>query len=228
MFCRNIPAGVLYDLLAPQAGPWSLTLHFRNFPSKILPLYSNEKTLEESYFNSLKEASYIVRHTAEPVIKMVTGARDDLWKSIMRSDKERYFEIMQSLRLTTPITQSTTTSNEPSSSSIPIRVFIRQGARSSYITSYENIEYTSRPAVTSSTVPASGITLLDALIPIIQGFFPSDGIKGNSDDQLRAWAGKIASVHVCGLEPPLSSSLRWLHENLHAPDYFLYIVVFLN
>lgn len=33
---RNVPAGVLYDLVAAPSGelPWRLTIHFRGFPSK--------------------------------------------------------------------------------------------------------------------------------------------------------------------------------------------------
>ncbi len=30
---------------------------------------------------------------------------------------------------------------------------------------------------------------------------------------------------VCGVTPPLDTPLAWLHAHMHAPDYFLYIVV---
>lgn len=30
---------------------------------------------------------------------------------------------------------------------------------------------------------------------------------------------------VCGVRPPLDTPLAWLHANMHAPDYFLYVVV---
>jgi hypothetical protein len=32
-------------------------------------------------------------------------------------------------------------------------------------------------------------------------------------------------VLVCGVQPPLHTPLAWLHAQVHAPDYFLYVVV---
>ena len=37
----------------------------------------------------------------------------------------------------------------------------------------------------------------------------------------------LRRVLVAGISPPLDAPLAWLHANLHAADYFLYVVAHL-
>lgn len=56
-----------------------------------------------------------------------------------------------------------------------------------------------------------------------------DGQPGRSRDRGQAEAQQLPkgcrAVIVNGVQPPLDAPLAWLHAQLHAPDYFLYIVV---
>ena len=44
-----------------------------------------------------------------------------------------------------------------------------------------------------------------------------------------AWVeARMQQVLVAGISPPLEAPLAWLHAQLHAADYFLYVVVHLS
>lgn len=49
--------------------------------------------------------------------------------------------------------------------------------------------------------------------------------SGNAGVQVARRAVGRVDVVVCGIRPPLEMPIAWLHAKLHAPDYFLYIVV---
>jgi hypothetical protein len=74
---RNVPAGVLYDVVAAPSGelPWRLTLHFRGFPDRQLATYGGEASLRAAFFNSLKEAAVISRGSAQRVMEMAAAAQ---------------------------------------------------------------------------------------------------------------------------------------------------------
>jgi autophagy-related protein 5 len=166
----------LYDLLVPNHGshPWQLTLHFTGFPSSTLTEYTGEASLQNCLFHSLKEASFIARNTANPVMAMTVEAKNDLWKALGGSNGSgsngrggainysKYREIMHSIPLISP----------ESLDAVPIRVYLRPGSSSgggrgsSYLSSYESISQTSRPAPISNP-DGRPKTIGAALTPII-------------------------------------------------------------
>lgn len=55
---RHYPIGVLYDLLATQQDlPWSVTVHFQEFPSSVLLRCGAEDEVKSHVNNTLKEVS---------------------------------------------------------------------------------------------------------------------------------------------------------------------------
>eukprot|EP00887_Chlorella_sp_A99_P005378 scaffold1.g5378.t1 len=314
----SVPAGVLYDLLAREAGgaPWRLTLHFRGYPVAQLPPYDGPPALRAAFFNALKEAAFVVRGSAARVMEMSGGAQADLWAAALAGALGPYAQIVQALQLS-PVARR----GRPPC--VPLRLFVRRGGRGAYLTSYEDISYTSRPAE-AQAADGSLVSLRQALLPLVAeclragwgrgaGAVASEGglasptkqqelqeqqqqqqqaeqqeepeskpstaaaaprsasdAEAGDADGSDAGAGEPSSaekaprssevtqeplppepsgavlqqagpqkdaadgtaveealeeVVVAGIRPPLDMPLEWLHTQLHAADYFLYVVV---
>ena len=71
----------------------------------------------------------------------------------------------------------------------------------------KSLEQSSQPHTSSSAPPAGSPGLLVRT--------PIAGLQG----------GGAFKALVSGIEPPLEAPIAWLHAQLHAPDYFLYIVI---
>jgi len=123
-------------------------------------------------------------------------------------------------------------------------------ALADYMSSYEGVEYTSRPMVTSTAGQEQ--TLLQTLQQILPHCFQSgetsaqtstpsetvaDENKSTSDAiDATTRSSTVQGSHVAfleqyhvlvaGITPPLQTPISWLHATLHAPDLFLYITVF--
>lgn len=214
---RNVPVGVMYDLLVPEhEEPWSLTLHFRDFPTDTLPLFSGESDLRLAYFNSLKEAGHICNGTAQSVMEMVVGARDDLWRAVVQSDVDKAKARLRSIRLHGSSTAYT---------KVPVRLFIREvTGQHGYLSSYENVLRTSRPVAILAPESGTRTTLRDALLPLLM---PSCSSEHNAVDD-NVWGSKVRRLWVGGIEPSPDVALVDLHKELHCPDFFLYIVAHVN
>jgi len=120
------------------------------------------------------------------------------------------------------------------------------------MSSYESVEYTSRPVSTASN--GQEPSLLQTLQQILPHCFqPNNHQEVQSSEQATAetqedqenlvhtttssspYAALMHSsqqrfsdqysVLVAGIKPPLQTPLTWLHATLHAPDMFLYITV---
>lgn len=243
---RNAPTGILYDLLVPNHGshPWELTLHFSSgFPTATLGEYLGESSIRSTFRNALKEASFIARKSAQPVLDMVVEAQSDHWKALGggndgRTDYKKYREIMHSIPLISP----------NSLDAVPIRVYLRPGNTGNYLSSYEVFSQSSRfaPILTSDGQPN---TVGAALAPILITWLiehkawssivesvnsgeetgmvaatTANNDKDKGEEIEAAWAQvDVALSNGIELQPNLI--LRDLHRDLHSPDFFLYIVL---
>jgi hypothetical protein len=52
---RHYPVGVLYDLYGDEELPWTITVHFREFPATQLLRCPNIETIQSHFNNTLKE-----------------------------------------------------------------------------------------------------------------------------------------------------------------------------
>lgn len=119
-----------------------------------------------------------------------------------------------------------------------------------YMSSYEGVDYTSRPVVATKD-GAVNLTLGEALqqmlpdalqLPQQQSDASEPGAESDvqavesgshepvvtsRDKQQRNFKplSDTSTVIVAGIQPSLQTSLAWLYDTLHAPDMFLYIVV---
>jgi hypothetical protein len=223
---RNTPIGVLYDLLVPEHDqePWELCLHFQDYPVDTLPPYVNETSLQDSLRNSLKEASVITTGSATQVISMVSGAHEDLWTAVLRSDVAALKRIFNSIQLN----GSPHDGDGHGMKHLPVRIYVRFSTRSSlsdsvdkdYMSSYENIYRTSRPLLAHNPEDGTPHTLCSALSPLLmQHFPPKEGIT-----QSCVWQ-HVRQLWVGGIRPPDDAILEHLFKEFHGADYFLYIVV---
>ncbi|PRW58258.1 autophagy 5 [Chlorella sorokiniana] len=177
----NVPAGVLYDLVAAPSGelPWRLTIHFRGFPSKMLPAYGGEGALRGAFFSSLKEAAVVCRGSAQRVMEMAAGAQEDLFRQALDSSLDRYQAILASLQLA-PAAQ------RGASPRLPLRLYLRTDA-GGYLSSYEDIVSTSRP-VAALTRDGSPTSLRQALLPLVEEFLRHRSSGGGGSSSLAASA----------------------------------------
>lgn len=81
---------------------------------------------------------------------------------------------------------------------VPLRLFVRRGGRSAYLSSYEDISFTSRP-VEAQAPDGAGVSLRQALLPLVAECLASAG--GGSDVELEQ--GRASAVPTSS-----SSSIR--------------------
>lgn len=230
----QLPAGVLYDLLSSGMElPWPLKVHYRAFPHT-LPTFEGEPSLRANFFNALKEACFIIRGNSNSVMQMVPEAQDELWDSLKSRDEEVYSRVLGSLTLDPR-------ARGDRGLTIPLRLLIRLGNRGGYLSSYEDIHYTSRPVATVKE-DSSPATLQDVVSNIVREYLdrgPGQNSRGNGDSsssnrvetgdgkptKLQAGHNMELDIIIAGIQPPLDTPIGWLHEHMRAPDYFLYGVV---
>lgn len=163
----HVPIGVLFDLLCFQPiRPWSLMVHFRGFPSELLP-YEGEDAMKWSFINSLKEASYVMYGSTKHVMNLSQTDQSDLWRSVVQGDMESYNRVC--LRLAPPSVGTNLTGvrgvgdveatanrrpivEETTALKVPFRLYMRtvevndgDFQEGSSLKSWDDITYISRP-----------------------------------------------------------------------------------
>ena len=247
---------MLFDLLAREGeAPWALTLHVRTFPSASLPAYGGAAALKAAFFNSLKEAAFIARGSSLRVMEMTPGSQEDLWQAALRGDLEKHRDVLGGLQLApadrgprgrpcVPLRlymrpggrgyptgyEGITYTSRPAEA---------QRADGGFVTLREallplvaaslgggggssNSQAGEQPA---SPGPAAGREPAGAA----QSLEERQGGEPPGQPQQLAWVeARMQQVLVAGISPPLEAPLAWLHAQLHAADYFLYVVVHLT
>jgi len=91
------PIGLLYDLLAADGGqdghlPWSLTVHFSQFPAEqLLPCHAREQ-VESVFMSSLKEADQL-KHNGKVVSMMQKKDHNQLWLGLTSDKFDQFWAI---------------------------------------------------------------------------------------------------------------------------------------
>lgn len=222
MYCRDVPAGVLHDLLKAVVPPtdgkrqregrrtgdiWHLTARFSKFPSESLANFKGIDSIQKSLFNSLKEASFVRIGTTSRVMNMVGGTREELWKSVRAGDGITFGEICASLQLA----RIPSSSKARGKGLVPVRLFCRRMDSLKYVSSYESMYVTSRGM-------EQDLNVLDAVRPLVVGWLESNGHSTSNVDN-------YSIVCVSGALIEGDCTLRELWNAVRAPDCFLYVVV---
>lgn len=102
----HYPLGLLYDLFSgaepadldssdvqgesrsvdrASSKPWRLTIHYTDFPSdQLIQLDAEERTMQDTFINSVKEADFIRNGTARTVMSLSKEDSDNLWLSVQQ------------------------------------------------------------------------------------------------------------------------------------------------
>ena len=173
---------------------------------------------------------------------MVPQAKEDFLRSIVKSNFDRHHEILDSLPLKSP---------DNVVDAVPVRISIRTGSSGSstggsYLSSYATIMTTSRPLPKSTLLTSPHgtnekdddsrrqqfVSLRVALVPIVKKWVDEQtaaavAARDHEDDEEDVefvWS-HVDTVVVGGVTPPQDALLLDLHRDLHAPDFFLYVVL---
>lgn len=90
---RHYPVGVLYDLLGDGELPWSVVVHFQNFPvEQVMRLGSSSATPVRSYFmNSLKESTYVKQNGIKTINDFGIRESDTIWEGLYEGNYEKFW-----------------------------------------------------------------------------------------------------------------------------------------
>nr|CAB3224220.1 autophagy protein 5 [Phallusia mammillata] len=90
----HYPCGVLFDLLCNPATdlPWSITVHFQNFPSDVLLRCPGDNAIESNYMMTLKEADQI-KHKGQVISNMSRNQHMQLWHGIRSENFDEFWTI---------------------------------------------------------------------------------------------------------------------------------------
>lgn len=97
----NLPTGVLYDLWGEEGEdlPWAITVHFTNFPAKMLRC-TNEETVRAHYMSNLKEANYLKHGDGAKVNTLSVESQTDLWDGLRLEKYDQFWKVHRQLEAT--------------------------------------------------------------------------------------------------------------------------------
>lgn len=239
----HIPIGVLFDLLCfePER-PWNLTVHFRGYPSDLIP-YDGEDVIKWSFINSLKEASYIMYGSTKNVMNLSQSEQLDLWQSVVKGDFESYTRVSFKLKphvFSSPgigrspsklagdeeaASSTTRAGREFAPLKVPFRLYVRtiqveneDMLKALPVESWDDIAYITRP-VDVSREDGGMLTLWDALVKIAPHLFAQSVELATGDQSIPIpliWEGDSVEnvTQIC------SSSTNVQPSNLSFTKYF--------
>jgi len=191
------PIGVLYDLLANESLPWSLTVHFTNYPSdKLLQCKSTEQ-VEQQLFQSIKEADHL-KHRKNLAGEMQKKYHKQLWQGLENDRFEQFWSINRKFMDNSP--------DDPIRN-VPFRLYHKASIDGSVGMVY--LQRLCKPTKNSGERETLGDLLKDLSEEINQS------IKDfNSDD----W--RIVSH---GIDLPPETPMLWCCVNFAYPDNFVHL-----
>ncbi|XP_077455759.1 autophagy protein 5 [Stigmatopora argus] len=93
----HYPIGVLFDLHAANSVlPWSITVHFKNFPSQDLLHCSSSSIVEAHFMSGIKEADAL-KHKSQVVNDMQKKDHKQLWMGLQNDKFEQFWAMNRKL-----------------------------------------------------------------------------------------------------------------------------------
>ncbi|MED6249567.1 autophagy protein 5 [Ataeniobius toweri] len=94
----HYPIGVLFDLHASNTVlPWSITVHFKNFPDQDLLHCSSNSVVEAHFMSSIKEADAL-KHKSQVVNDMQKKDHKQLWMGLHNGKMHQHIETTSSCK----------------------------------------------------------------------------------------------------------------------------------
>uniref|UniRef100_A0A3Q2YZ05 Autophagy protein 5 n=1 Tax=Hippocampus comes TaxID=109280 RepID=A0A3Q2YZ05_HIPCM len=93
----HYPIGVLFDLHASNSIlPWSITVHFKNFPGQDLLHCMSSSVVEAHFMSSIKEADAL-KHKSQVVNDMQKKDHKQLWMGLQNDKFEQFWAMNRKL-----------------------------------------------------------------------------------------------------------------------------------
>ncbi|KAM3586919.1 autophagy protein 5 [Umbelopsis sp. WA50703] len=104
----HYPIGLLYDTLCIAESslnqksdskpiPWSITIHFRNYPSTSLFRDQSIATTRDFYMSMIKEADFLRHGSTKKVMNLSKSDQTQLWDSLCSNDYDSFWKVNQRL-----------------------------------------------------------------------------------------------------------------------------------
>ncbi|KAM6356173.1 autophagy protein 5 isoform 3-T4 [Podargus strigoides] len=94
---RHYPIGLLFDLHASNTAlPWSITVHFKNFPEKDL-LHCHSKDVIEAHFMACIKEADALKHKSQVINEMQKKDHKQLWMGLQNDKFEQFWAINRKL-----------------------------------------------------------------------------------------------------------------------------------
>ncbi|KAK9463818.1 autophagy protein Apg5-domain-containing protein [Lipomyces oligophaga] len=105
----NWPIGLLYDLLTgldPALEdiadhdwhlPWSITIHFNDYPADSLLRLTSVKDVEDQWMNRVKESDFIRRGNSNTVMNLSRADSDNMWAAVVKYDFDMFWNTARKL-----------------------------------------------------------------------------------------------------------------------------------
>uniref|UniRef100_A0A665T4V4 Autophagy protein 5 n=1 Tax=Echeneis naucrates TaxID=173247 RepID=A0A665T4V4_ECHNA len=194
----HYPIGVLFDLHASNTVlPWSITVHFKNFPDRDLLRCPSHSVIEAHFMSSIKEADAL-KHKSQVVNDMQKKDHKQLWMGL-QNDKFDQFWAMNRKLMEYP-------TEEGGFRYIPFRI-------------YQTMS--DRPFIQKLFRPVSPEGNTHTLGSLLKEMYPAAIPNEVCPDDFQ----KRYQVVIHGIEPLLETPLQWLSEHLSHPDNFLHICI---
>nr|XP_054484843.1 autophagy protein 5 isoform X3 [Agelaius phoeniceus] len=93
----HYPIGLLFDLHASNTAlPWSITVHFKNFPEKDL-LHCHSKDVIEAHFMACIKEADALKHKSQVINEMQKKDHKQLWMGLQNDKFEQFWAINRKL-----------------------------------------------------------------------------------------------------------------------------------
>ena len=76
-------------------------MHFRSYPRDALQPLEGDG-VQASYFNSLKEAAYVLTGSSSSVMTLTKASQQELWQNVLEAKDEDFFSNLSKMDLTRP------------------------------------------------------------------------------------------------------------------------------
>nr|CAG8630470.1 8477_t:CDS:2 [Entrophospora candida]CAG8637908.1 9165_t:CDS:2 [Entrophospora candida] len=204
----HYPIGLLFDLHtgyrpdsnSPPPLPWSLTVHFKDFPDDKLIRAQAIDATQDFFMSMIKEADFLRNGTTKKVMNLSKNDQTQLWDGLWSKDYDKFWSMNYRLVI----------NDGQVPRHIPLRIYLPG-------------DY---PVIQESISPLSEngnqLTLGNVLHQILPDFFPSSSPPPLSNEN------SFAAPIIHGIIPQLDIPIVWASQNLCYPDNFLHIVVLLG
>lgn len=241
----HYPVGLLWDMFGHENDriarerdpslpsntllPWTITIHFQDFPEEDLIRCSTRSAIESSFISTIKEADTL-KHRGDIMSSLQKKDHNMLWTGLVNNRFDQFWSVNQRLMSTDSGETSKSPSKEAPSSTSPIKGYFRSIPIRVYLPDKNPQNYIQK--LVKPVNESGSVTLLDFMRQL--NLFPSvtsstsshdtSCLEGDTNDSKIQFPSNIR-VLTHGMEVPLESPLQWMSQHLSYPDNFIHLCI---